>query len=105
MWAGDVLTMKFCPKCGNIMVPVERKKTKVVLKCKACGYTLSVPLKEAKGYVMREPVSKKARVITTSKVSEPAKALRRAEEKEHEIDTYYEVVLDLMQEEEYSESE
>jgi len=30
--------MKFCPKCGSILLP-EKDKKKVLLKCKKCGFS------------------------------------------------------------------
>ncbi len=33
--------MKFCPKCGGVMVPVKQGG-KVVLRCTRCGYTMEV---------------------------------------------------------------
>ena len=32
--------MKFCPKCGNLMVPT-RRNGRTILKCRVCGYEWS----------------------------------------------------------------
>lgn len=86
------------------MIPAKKEKRRVVFRCRSCGHEAKVREKEAIGYRMKETVDRKMRVITTSKISEPAKALRRREEKEQEIEEYYEIVLDMMQEE-YGEGE
>jgi len=90
--------MRFCPKCGGLMVPVKRGG-KIIYKCTKCGYEMEAKGSE-KGYRVVEKVDEEERVVTTSKVSEPAKRkLRTKEEHEQELEEYYEVALELLQEE------
>ena len=91
--------MKFCPKCGTMMVPV-RKGNKVILKCPKCGYeeVLKGSIKDYK-IEIKEPSQK---VKTTSVVSEKKEKSREREELEQEKEDYYEVFLDLMSQEEGS---
>ncbi len=91
--------MKFCPKCGTMMVPV-RKGNKVVLKCPKCGYEEELKGK-AKDYKI-EIKETSQKVKTTSIVSEKKGKGRGKEELEQEKEDYYEVFLDLMSQEEGS---
>ncbi len=93
---GDGLMVRFCPKCGGVMVPVK-KGNKVVLKCTRCGYEMRV--KKEKDYIIKERVSEKERIKTTSLVSQPSKFGVSDEEKEQRLEDYYEIALELMQEE------
>jgi len=89
--------MKFCPKCGGLMVPVKEKE-KTVLKCTKCGYVMK--LEKGAEYKLREEVDKKSRVKTTSIVSsERGQAGPSIEEKEQRVEDYYEIALELIQEE------
>jgi len=90
--------MEFCPKCGNLMVPV-RKHEKTVLKCRACGFEIE---KAHVDYKLSHHVGESKHVIT-SKISEgTGKSLRRSEEREI-LQEYYEVFLETFSEEESSE--
>ena len=90
--------VKFCPKCGGVMVPVK-KGNRVVLKCTKCGYEMSIG-REKNKYVLKEKVSEKERLKTTSLVSKPSKFGPSEEEKEQRLEEYYAIALELMQEEE-----
>jgi len=79
------------------MVPVKKGK-QVVLKCTKCGYEMKVG-KEKKSYVIKEKVSEKERTKTTSLVSEPSKFGVSDEEQQQRLEDYYEIALELMQEE------
>jgi DNA-directed RNA polymerase subunit M len=96
--------VKFCPKCGGVMVPVKKGK-KVVLKCTKCGYEMSIGRKEKEKYVLKEKISEKERLKTTSLVSQPSRFGLSEEEKEQMLEDYYEIALELMQEEESGEEE
>ncbi len=68
-------------------------------RCTKCGYEMEAK-GSAKGYRVVELVDKEERVVTTSRVSEPPKRkLRTKEEQEQELEEYYEVALELLQEE------
>ncbi|MEM4463449.1 MAG: NADH pyrophosphatase zinc ribbon domain-containing protein [Fervidicoccaceae archaeon] len=90
-------TTKFCPKCGGVMVPVK-KGSQIILRCTKCGYETKVG-KEKKSYVLKEKVSEKERTKTTSLVSEPSKFGISDEEQQQRVEDYYEIALELMQEE------
>lgn len=93
----DVVEMKFCPKCGGLMVPVK-EKDKTVLKCTKCGYTMKY--EKQVDYKLKEEVDKKSRVKTTSIVSsEKERVPLSLEEKEQRVEEYYEIVQELIQEE------
>lgn len=96
--------MKFCPKCGNLLVPL-RRDNKTVLKCRVCGYEEDVKVARAEeGYKLTHSIQEEKRV-KTSKVSEEAgKPLRREEEREI-LQEYYEVFLESFSEEESSSEE
>ncbi|PNV81400.1 MAG: DNA-directed RNA polymerase subunit M [Fervidicoccus sp.] len=79
------------------MVPTKRGN-QIVLKCTKCGYETKVG-KEKKSYVIKEKVSEKERTKTTSLVSEPAKFGISDEEHQQRVEDYYEIALELMQEE------
>jgi len=79
------------------MVPVKKGK-QVVLKCTKCGYEMKVG-KEKKSYVIKEKVSEKERTKTTSLVSEPSKFGVSDEEQQQRLEDYYEIALELMEEE------
>ncbi len=89
--------MKFCPKCGTLMLP-KKEASREFLKCPKCGY--EEPLKAKEGYRVSKSATKDAKVKTTSIVSEGGRKIRSKEEFEHEKEEYYEVFLDLMHEEE-----
>lgn len=89
-----VLGMKFCPKCGGVMMLTKRDEIKI-FKCSRCGYELEVGKGEEQMY--RSIVRGERRVLTT-KVVTRKKAIdtSRQEELEQAKDSYYEIVLDHM---------
>ncbi len=91
--------MKFCPKCGTMMVPV-RKGKKTILKCPKCGYEEELHTNTKDYKIEIKETTQKVR--TTSVVSEEEEKKRTKEELEQEKEEFYEVFLDLMSEEEGS---
>ncbi|MEM2020878.1 MAG: DNA-directed RNA polymerase subunit M [Zestosphaera sp.] len=89
--------MKFCPKCGTMLMPVK-EGDKTYLVCPRCGYKEA--LKEGGKYKLESKTSNERRVKTTSVVSSEGEKLRKSEELEQEKENYYEIFLDLMSEEE-----
>lgn len=96
----EVVNMEFCPKCGNLMVPV-RKHEKTVLKCRACGYELE---KTRVDYKISHHVGESKHVITSKVSEEKGRSLRRSEEREI-LQEYYEVFLETFSEEESGSEE
>jgi len=95
--------MRFCPKCGGLMMPVK-KGSATVLKCTKCGYELSGA--NVGDYKIGVEVSREAHVHTTSLVSEGRARHRSREEIEQEKEEYYrELFLELLKEEEYGGEE
>lgn len=91
--------MRFCPKCGGVLVP-QKKDEGYVLVCSKCGY-------EVVGQNTRYTVSaQQSKVFTTSVVSEEKKSRRKKEEIEQEREEYYkELFMELLREEEYGGEE
>jgi len=50
--------VRFCPKCGGMMVPKKSKEKKrgILLVCRRCGYTVN---SYAKDYNLKEKVEKR----------------------------------------------
>ena len=93
--------MKFCPKCGTMLVPL-RKGKKLVLKCPSCGYE-EKPKKTSNDYKIEVKTESSRKVKTTSIISEATiTQLKKGEELEQEKEEFYEVFLELMSEEEGS---
>lgn len=92
--------MRFCPKCGNLMVPV-RKGGRTSLRCRVCQYELTAKSGAERGYRVSHSVEKEKKV-KTAKVSEPRRPLRSEEEREM-IQEYYEIFLESFVEEEAAE--
>jgi DNA-directed RNA polymerase subunit M len=91
--------MKFCPRCGGLMVPVK-KEGKVYLKCQRCGYEEELKSSDTKSYVDKKSVEKKSAVIVESyKEEEPSE-----EEKELKED-YVKQLLDNLYETESEQEE
>ncbi len=81
------------------MVPT-RKEEKILLKCTNCGFEEESTISVVKEYRVTASIPAESRIITTSIVSEaPGKKLRRKEEYEQEREEYYEIALELLQEE------
>ncbi|EZQ11038.1 DNA-directed RNA polymerase subunit M [Candidatus Acidianus copahuensis] len=90
--------MKFCPKCGGILMPTK-KDGKTILKCRKCGYEEEMDNKAKKEYQIKES-TKNEKVLTTSIVSEKEGRKRDEEEWEQEREEYYkEIGLELLRDE------
>lgn len=89
-----MLFVRFCPKCGSIMVLVKREEARL-LKCSRCGYEIGMTKEEEQMYT--STVKREQKVLTT-KIIAKKRGLdtRRQEELEQAKDSYYEVVLDQM---------
>ncbi len=89
-----MLFMRFCPKCGSIMVLVKREEAKL-LKCSRCGYEIGMTKEEEQMYT--STVKREQKVLTT-KIIAKKRGLdtKRREELEQAKDSYYEIVLDQM---------
>jgi len=89
--------LKFCPKCGGIMVPLKDKEEgKVYLVCRNCGYRVEASPEDLKRYRGREGVSEEAKVLTTKTLARPLVRRNRKEELEQAKEEYYEFVLEQM---------
>ncbi len=88
------------------MVPIK-KKDKPYLQCTKCGYTTKADKdKDKEKYTLKEKIDKKNKVKTTSLVAKPSTFQVSEEEKQQRLEEYYEVALELIQEEfEGTESE
>lgn len=89
--------MKFCPKCGGLMVPAK-KNGKTVLRCTKCGYEMRSG-KEKDKYKISEKVKEEKKVKTTSLVSTPSRFGISTEEQQQRLEDYYDIALELIQEE------
>ncbi len=88
--------MKFCPRCGGLMVPIKKGKV-TVLKCTRCGYEMPMDSVSAKEYkAVAKPGEKK--VYTTKAVGKEVQVNteENKEELEQAKEDYYELVLDEM---------
>ena len=85
--------MRFCPKCGGIMLPVK-EEGKVVLRCQRCGYVIIPDKKELETYKNVAKPGEKAKVISTKVVSKARRARANKEELEQAREDYYEFVLE-----------
>jgi len=86
--------VKFCPKCGSVMMIVKRGDARV-FKCSRCGYEVEVAAGEEQLY--RSTVRGEQKVLTTKVVSRKRSVdTSRQEELEQAKDSYYEIVLDQM---------
>ncbi|MCE4614331.1 MAG: transcription elongation factor [Desulfurococcales archaeon] len=88
--------MKFCPKCGSVMV-VVRKEGKLYYQCTRCGYM--EPVKKGESMKIVERADKKKKVVSTKSVAENTAIMRSREEIQQEIEEYYEQVLDQLADE------
>lgn len=93
--------MKFCPKCGGIMVP-KREKGVLYLVCTNCGYKVKV--KKEEGYKEKENISEDVRSRVAVVDVGGARALTE-EERQQLKEEYYEVFLETMAGEEESGGE
>jgi len=92
--------MKFCSRCGGLMVPVGREGENVLLRCTRCGYTESAQGGQLRDYTIVGATPEQERTITTLKVSEAKRRpVRSLEEWEQEREEYREVLQELLQEE------
>jgi len=84
--------LRFCPKCGGLMVPKKKEDGTVVLVCMRCGYEMPADEKTLASY---KGESKPTMRIITTKVVSRAKNVRVSrEELEQAREDYYELVLD-----------
>jgi DNA-directed RNA polymerase subunit M len=84
--------LKFCPKCGGVMVPQKKPDGTIVLKCMRCGYEMPADEKALKSYKGEAKAAEK--VITTKVVSKAKTTKVSKEELEQAREDYYELVLD-----------
>jgi len=91
------IEVKFCPKCGSLLTP-ERRKGRVYLVCKRCGYSREME-KEERGYRIRETVSeeKREKLIVIEGLKKREK--EKLEEERELLREYYEVFLETMESE------
>jgi len=95
--------MRFCPKCGGLMVPTK-KDGKKYLKCTKCGYEMSLTKKERKHLKVQEQI--KNNVMTTSTVSNLSERGLNEEQLAQEREEYYkEIGQELLQREFEGEEE
>ncbi len=86
--------MRFCPKCGSVMMLVKDKEGGL-LRCSKCGHEMRVAKEEMQMYT--STVRGEQKVLTTKVISRKRELdVRRQEELEQAKDAYYEVVLDQM---------
>ena len=71
---------------------------KQYLQCTKCGYKEKVG-KKKEGYTITEKVDKRNKVKTTSIISHHKGVTVSEEERQQRLEEYYEVALDLIQEE------
>ncbi|WP_455364391.1 transcription factor S [[Eubacterium] cellulosolvens] len=69
--------MKFCPKCGSLLIPVQ-KDEKVIIKCTKCLYVSEKPVKtisrmkrDAEKIVVIGKEAQKIRTLPTASVECP----------------------------------
>jgi DNA-directed RNA polymerase subunit M len=94
--------MKFCPKCGGMMIPTK-KELKRLYVCSKCKYEEEIK-EDLKGYKLVEEKSPDQKVYTTSIISESNSSVSLKEELEHEREEYYkEFGYDLIGSEEEEE--
>lgn len=91
--------MKFCPKCGALLLP-RKEGNENVLKCPKCGHVERLESGARKAYTLSGTTNTTSKVKTTSIVSEGGRRFRSKEEFEQEKEEYYEIFLDLMHSEE-----
>ncbi|BAA79993.1 hypothetical protein APE_1007a [Aeropyrum pernix K1] len=85
--------MKFCPKCGGVMLP-RKDGEKRLLVCGSCGYTIEAKPEDLSRYKGVEKV--KDHVLTTKTVNVVKKRQREKEEIEQAREEYYELVLEQL---------
>jgi len=91
--------MRFCPKCGSILMPT-RRNDKTILKCPRCGYEVEIKGDVKRDYRIEAKSDIASKIKTTSVVSEGTGSHRSREEIEQEKEEFYEVFLELMGSEE-----
>ena len=83
--------VEFCPKCGSILIP-ERRKGKVMLVCKRCGY---VKEGSGSGYKQSQRVDKKLKTKLAVVSGEQTRKLK--DEEREMLKEYYETFLRTME--------
>ncbi len=93
--------MKFCPRCGKLMVP-RREKNKIVLICPQCKNTIEVTHSVEVGYRVKHEVEEEKR----TKMAVVTGAERKLTEEERQLlEDYYKVFLETYMEAEETSSE
>ena len=87
--------MKFCPKCGGVMMPAKRGE-EVGVKCLRCGYEITASKDVVEKYKSVSKPDTRMKVISTKTVSRRKGVMGSREELEQAKDAYYELVLDQM---------
>ncbi|MEM2024769.1 MAG: DNA-directed RNA polymerase subunit M [Desulfurococcaceae archaeon] len=80
--------VKFCPRCGSIMVPTK-KDSEVYLKCNKCGFETK---KKSEKYTVKYQVESAKRVATA--VASEAKETKLTPEEREMLSEYYEIFLE-----------
>lgn len=93
--------MKFCPKCGGIMLPREEDEKKYLV-CMKCSYRMELEIEDKNKYKLSYEVSSEKKVVT-AKASQAARGGITPEEREM-LQEYYEILLEELAEEESESS-
>jgi len=91
--------VKFCPKCGSIMVPT-RKNGKIYMKCTRCGYEVEVKEEKGRKDSITYQIEANKRVATA--VASEAKERKLTEEEREMLSEFYEIFLEEFEKEEES---
>lgn len=87
--------MKFCPKCGSVMIP-RKQEGEPVLVCQGCGYSMKAGETELTKHYRGFEKAGKGKVLTTKTVSKESGKKLTKEELEQAREEYYEFVLEQM---------
>ncbi len=93
--------MKFCPKCGGIMLPREEGEKKYLV-CMKCGHKIELEVEDKEKYKLSYKVGSEKKVVT-AKASQAARGGITPEEREM-LQEYYEILLEELAEEESESS-
>ena len=93
--------MKFCPKCGKLMIP-RRENSRIVLVCPQCKNSIEVTRSVEVGYRVKHEVEEEKR----TKMAVVTGAERKLTEEERQLlEDYYKVFLETYMESEETSSE